>query len=75
MVNNSIFLLFFDILVWYISELKKVLDRKTESFGLCTISSIIYNDDRNIPNTTAREGIQILVDAGANVDISDSKGI
>ena len=55
--------------------MKKVLDRKTESFGLCAISSIIYNDDRNIPNTTARGGIQILVDAGADVDISDSKGI
>jgi hypothetical protein len=43
--------------------------------GLSAISSIIYNDDRNIPDNTAREGIQILVDAGADVDISDSRGI
>ena len=52
-----------------------MLDLKTDAFGHSAISSVIYNDCRNISEQTARECIDTLIKAGANVDISDTQGI
>ena len=62
------------ILIYNIAELQKMLDHKTKAFGHSSISSIIYNDHRNITEKTARKSISNLIDAGADVDISDTKG-
>ena len=51
-----------------------MLDQKTKAFGHSSISSIIYNDHRNITEKMARKSIGSLIEAGADVDISDTKG-
>ena len=57
-----------------IAEMRKMLDQKTKAFGHSSISSIIYNDHRNITEKMARKSIGSLIEAGADVDISDTKG-
>ena len=54
--------------------MQKMLDHKTKAFGHSSISLIIYNDHRNIMEKTARTSIGNLIEAGADVDISDTKG-
>ena len=54
--------------------MRKMLDHKTKAFGHSSIASIIYNDHRNITENTARKSIGSLIEAGADVDISDTKG-
>ena len=54
--------------------MQKMLDHKTKAFGHSSISSIIYNDHRNITEKTARKSIGSLIEAGADVDIADTKG-
>ena len=51
-----------------------MLDQKTKAFGHSSISLVIYNDHRNITEMTARKSIGSLIEAGADVDISDTKG-
>ena len=51
-----------------------MLNQKTNAFGHSPISSIIYNDHRNITEKMARKSISSLIEAGADVDISDTKG-
>ena len=62
------------IVIHNIAEMRKMLDQKTKAFGHSSISSIIYNDHRNITEKTARKSIGNLIEAGADVDISDTKG-
>ena len=62
------------IVLHNIAEMRKMLDLKTKAFGHSSISSIIYNDHRNITEKTARMSIGNLIEAGADVDISDTKG-
>ena len=54
--------------------MRKMLDLKTKAFGHSSISLIIYNDHRNIMEKTARTSIGNLIEAGADVDISDTNG-
>ena len=51
-----------------------MLDIRTESFGFSAISSIIYNDSPNLSEGKAAKCINILIMAGADVDISDFRG-
>ena len=62
------------IVIHNIAEMRKMLDQKTKAFGHSSISSIIYNDHRNLTEKSARESIGNLIEAGADVDISDTKG-
>ena len=54
--------------------MRKMLDQKTKAFGHSSLSLIMYNDHRNITEKTARTSIGNLIEAGADVDISDTKG-
>ena len=56
------------------SELKDMLNSRTESFGFSAISSIIYNDSPNVSEEMARKCINILIMAGADFDVSDYRG-
>ena len=52
-----------------------MLNARTESFGFSAISSIIYNDSPNVYEEMARKCINVLIMAGADVDVSDYRGI
>ena len=54
--------------------MRKMLNQKTKAFGHSSISLLIYNDHRNITDMTARKSIGSLIEAGADVDIADTKG-
>ena len=58
-----------------VSELRDMLNARTESFGFSAISSIIYNDSPNVSEQMARKCINTLLAAGADVDIPDFRGI
>ena len=58
-----------------VSELRDMLNARTESFGFSAISSIIYNDSPNVSEQMARKCINTLIKAGADVDIPDFRGI
>ena len=58
------------------SELGVILDRTTEALDQWTaISSIIYNNHRNISEDMARKCIHTIIEAGADVDIPDARGM
>ena len=55
--------------------MKQIVDRKSGSLSLPPVSSIICNGNRNISEQVATRCINILLDAGADIDAENINGM